>query len=299
MNIQDANTESSRMTSRLNCSLQEFEDDLSQRTKVPPERIVEFLSCSNSELESQAQVIEDVEKRFFTLLERCEANPANIGPYMRALDPKTFSRDHGWRNLVQTLNAEAQGAEDFKRLALTKYLEYLSFRKELLHFICSRRSTASQVHEVPVNLDEALRDPPSAPAGALKETDAFGMTRSVCMPMASDNYVKLPDKETVEFTLGAGETMEVFLASHRFEISGGPDASLMDEQGMSYPLPEGRVSVGRHIDNDIMLDPRYQEVSRFHLIIDREEPDIIRLTDLSSFGSFVAANRMSRRGMLR
>jgi hypothetical protein len=261
MNIQDVDTEASRKTSRLNCSLQEFEDDLSQRTKVPPERIVEFLSCSNSELESQARVIEDVEKRFATLLEGCEANPENIGPYMRALDPKTFSRDHGWRNLVETLNAEAQGAEDFKRLALTKYLEYLSFRKELLHFICSRRSA--------------------------------------CMPMASDAYVKLPDRETVEFTLGAGETMEVFLASHRFEISGGSGASLMDEQGMSYPLPEGRVSVGRHIDNDIMLDPRYQEVSRFHLIIDRDEPDIIRLTDLSSFGSFVRASLMPRRGLPR
>ncbi len=296
MNIEDAESDSNMVSPVLDRSLQEFEEELAQRTKVPPERIVEFLSCSNSELESQARVIEDLESRFTTLLERCAANPDNIGPYMRALDPKSFSRDHGWRALVQTLNEEMRGADEFKRALLSKYLEYLSFRKELLHFICSRRTNPAQLQAVSMNVAELLGDNPAVPAGAMKETDAFGMTRSVCMPMASDNYVKLPDKETVEFTVGAGETMEVFLASHRFEISGGPDASLIDEQGMSYPLPEGRVSVGRHIDNDIMLDPRYQEVSRFHVIVDREDPDIIRLTDLSSFGTFVQAGRLLRRG---
>ena len=298
MNIEDTNSESSEIRSVLDCSLQEFEKDLCQRTNVPPERIVQFLACSNSELESQARVIEGVQGRFANVLQRCEAEPENIGHYMRALDPKTFSRDHGWRTLVQILNEQAHGAEEFQRLVLSKYLEYLSFRKELLHFIRARRDSAPPALESSMDIGEVLGETDAVPPGALKETDAFGMTRSVCMPMASDKYLRLPDKETVEFTLSAGETMEVFLASHRFEISSGPDASLVDEQGMCYPLPEGRVSVGRHIDNDIMLDPRYQEVSRFHVIVDREDPDIIRLTDLSSFGTFVQADRLPRKGAL-
>lgn len=177
-------------------------------------------------------------------------------------------------------------------MALSKYLEYLSFRKELLQFIRTRRSSPDPISKAAADVGFALTPDPQVVAGALKETDAFGMTRAVCMPMASDEYTKLPEKATVEFALGEGEAVELLLASHRFELRGGADACLIDEWGVAYHLPEGRTSVGRHIDNDIMLDPRYQEVSRFHMLIDREEPDVIRLTDLSSFGTFMRAGQL-------
>lgn len=295
MHDQDASQERRRARSLVAGSLEEFEDSLSQRTKVPPERIVEFLSCSNAELEEQARVIEEVQRRFSTLLERCEADPRNISPFMRAMDPKAFSRDHDWRDLVQELNQDRAGREEFKHMALTKYLEYLSFRKELLQFIRTRRASPDQLSKAAEDVGLALTPDPQVLAGALKETDAFGMTRAVCMPMASDEYTKLPEKATVEFSLGEGEAVELLLASHRFELRGGPDACLVDEWGVAYHLPEGRTSVGRHIDNDIMLDPRYQEVSRFHILIDREEPDIIRLTDLSSFGTFMRGGQLERK----
>ena len=106
MSMSEASQGGERLESVLGTSLQAFEENLSQRTKVPPERIVEFLSCSNAELEQQARVIEEVERRFAILLDRCEKEPDNLGPFMRALDPKAFSRDHDWRSLVLALSRQ-------------------------------------------------------------------------------------------------------------------------------------------------------------------------------------------------
>ncbi len=295
MSMSEASRGGERLESVLGTSVQAFEENLSQRTKVPPERIVEFLSCSNAELEQQARVIEEVERRFAILLDRCEKEPDNLGPFMRALDPKAFSRDHDWRNLVLALSRQGAGYEIHKRVALTKYLEYLSFRKELLNFICSRRKQPGQVGKLAKEMGKALGHPTEASAASMKQTDAFGMTRVAAMPMASDKYVRLPDRETVRLALRSGESLQVFLASHRFEVRAqAEELKLVDERGVSHPLPAGRSSIGRHIDNDVMLDSRYQEISRFHLIIEREEPATLRLTDISSFGTFVDAARLPR-----
>ncbi len=294
MITKEADSGRDHLQALLGQNLQAFEENLSQRTKVPPERIVEFLSCSNAELEQQARVIEEVERRFATLLERCEEEPERIGPYMRALDPKAFSRDHEWRNLVHELSREGPRFQEHKRMALTKYLEYLSFRKELLNFICSRRKQPTQVGKfLDSDVAKVLEPAEESHVGALKETDAFGMTRVVAMPMASDKYVRLPEKESVRFKLREGESLELFLAAHRFEVHvEGEELRLVDERGVAHRLPEGRSSVGRHIDNDVMLDSRYQEISRFHLIIERPDPESLRLTDISSFGTFADAKQL-------
>ncbi len=295
MTMSEASQGRDQLESVLGTSLQAFEDNLSQRTKVPPERIVEFLACSNAELEQQARVIEEVERRFTILLDRCEKEPDNLGPFMRALDPKAFSRDHDWRSLVLALSRQGGGYETYKRVALTKYLEYLSFRKELLNFICSRRKQSGQAGRLAKDVGKALGGPDQRSAASLKQTDAFGMTRVAAMPMASDKYVRLPDKETVRLALRKGESLLLFLASHRFELKAQADElALVDERGVSHYLPAGRSSIGRHIDNDVMLDARYQEISRFHLIIERDEPPTLRLTDISSFGTFVDAARLPR-----
>ncbi len=295
MSMSEASQGGVRLESVLGASLQAFEENLSQRTKVPPERIVEFLSCSNAELEQQARVIEEVERRFAILLDRCEKEPDNLGPFMRALDPKAFSRDHDWRSLVLALSRQGAGYELHKRVALTKYLEYLSFRKELLNFICSRRKQPRQGGKLAREMRKALGQPDEASAASLKETDAFGMTRVAAMPMASDKYVRLPERQTVRMKLRTGESLQVFLASHRFVVRArAEELELVDERGVSHRLPAGRSSIGRHVDNDVMLDSGYQEISRFHLIIEREEPATLRVTDISSFGTFVDAARLPR-----
>ncbi len=295
MTTSEASQGKEQLDTVLGSSLNAFEANLSQRTKVPPERIVEFLSCSNAELEQQARVIEEVERRFTTLLDRCEKQPDNLGPFMRALDPKAFSRDHDWRSLVQALSRQGAGYEIHKRVALSKYLEYLSFRKELLNFICSRRKQPGQVGKLAGDMGKALGGPDERAAASLKQTDAFGMTRVAAMPMASDKYARLPEKETVRLKLRKGESLLVFLASHRFELKvREEELELVEERGVSHHLPSSRSSIGRHIDNDVMLDSRYQEISRFHLIIERQEPATLRLTDISSFGTFVDAARLPR-----
>ena len=82
------------------------------------------------------------------------------------------------------------------------------------------------------------------------------------------------------------------LSRHKFKIVSGQQLHLVDENGPDYELQYGRNRVGREQGNDVIVDPAYRDVSRKHLIIDVESPRHVRLTDLSSHGTYVPSAQL-------
>ena len=110
----------------------EFESRLAFRTKVPAERLHEFLSWPIYKLRRESEHVSRVLKRIAEAVVNSMENPASTNAFLRDLDLKSISRDHDWRAIFSTIRAHESGYGGYKRTVLIRYLQYLSFRKRLL-----------------------------------------------------------------------------------------------------------------------------------------------------------------------
>lgn len=147
-------------------------------------------------------------------------------------------------------------------------------------------------------------DRPGAGAASMdgadpKETDLFSRPARLMQPMAVDDLHRLPNNRTVDIHVPTeGDGVRVFLASHRFLLRVTPNhIQLEDESGRVHLLYEGTSSVGRHTENDLVVDRGYTEVSRFHVLIDWDGGSRVSLTDTSTLGTFIESRALTgRRG---
>jgi hypothetical protein len=147
---------------------------------------------------------------------------------------------------------------------------------------------------------EGRRRDDRAPGSSLdgadpRETDLFDRPARLMQPMVADNLKRLPNNRTVDVTVpDDGVGLRVYLASHRFLLRVTRNhIQLEDDSGRVHLLYEGTSSVGRHTENDLVVDPGYTEVSRFHLLIDWDGGDVVSLTDTSTLGTFVEPRALS------
>ena len=82
------------------------------------------------------------------------------------------------------------------------------------------------------------------------------------------------------------------LAGHMFRVIGATPPILVDQHGVTYFLKEGKNMVGRHPQSDVVANPDFRDISRAHLIIEWRGNHAVRVTDLSSRGTFVALQHL-------
>jgi len=87
--------------------------------------------------------------------------------------------------------------------------------------------------------------------------------------------------------LGNEQVLELVLGCNLFELVGGAHPYLVDENGVTCFLREGRNVVGRHPESDVTVDANFSKVSRAHLVLDWDGQLGYTLMDLSSRGSWI------------
>ena len=84
------------------------------------------------------------------------------------------------------------------------------------------------------------------------------------------------------------------LAAHLFRVVGGTPPSLIDQNGVTYVLEEGRKMIGRHPESDVLVDQDFGDVSRAHLLMDWRPPGRLEMTDLSTRGTYLRGSVVAR-----
>ena len=261
-------------------TLDHFEADLSARTKVPSERLSEFLGWNEEQVRREAKVVTRVLKRFAEAVVRSMDQPESIDGFLLELDLKTISRDHDWRSIFASLRGEHEaGGEQFKRAVLIKYLQYLSFRKRLLDFIHARKAGLEET-------DELCSDLTYVPTPATQEGED-SVVRIGVARHAGEGFERMPLGEAVELTLGGDEVLEFMLARHRFELVGGEHPYVVDASGVTCFVKPGRNMVGRHPESDLTVDANFADVSRAHMVLEWDGGGVFRFMDLSSRGTWL------------
>lgn len=268
------------------CSLSDFEFSLAGRTSVPSKKITSMVKLSPEELKKEAITIKGIEKRFVTILSKSIEEPGSINRALREMDPQIFSQDYGWRDIISALNEGDEDLDEFRRISLVKYMQYLSSRQEIIKYLYSEKkkhATTRGKSEENEGID-----------GNLKETLILENTLFEALPHSSSNgdLERLPKGEAVALSLKPGKEIELLLSKHKCKMVGGDKIQFIDQEGRSYALKQGRNVVGRDSVSTIMMDPSLRDISRLHLVIEVEGQSRVQLTDLSSHGTFIAAKHL-------
>ncbi len=265
-------------------SIPDFEFCLSGRTSVPSKKITDMVKFSIKQLKTEAQTIKDIEKRFVSILSRSIEDPNSISRSMRELDPMIFSSDHNWRDIISALNEGGDDFNPFRRIALVKYMQYLSSRQEIIKYLYSEKQKYTK--EI-VKADEGSDEP----FDKLKDTLILESTLFEPVPgHAKDNeFERMPKGEVVYVKLAPGKETDIMLSKHRCKLSTKNGVEFIDQSGKHHALKQGRNIIGRDSASTVPINSALRDVSRLHLIIENLGDNNLQLTDLSSHGTFIHA----------
>lgn len=258
-----------------------FEFAMSGRITLPVEKVSDLMQRAPAQLRADAAAIKDAERRLIVLLEAALREDASFDQELASTDAHLFSQDHQWRTILQTLQPLGPAFREFKEIAVAKYLQYLASRQDVVRIVYALKAQDGLESEM---------DLETTPNPAMRETVMFdrellGGERPLM------RLERLPRGEPVELPVPAAAPLELMLAHHPFTLHGGPTMTLVDEHGHRYVLRPGPNQIGRHSTSTIRLEGGFRAISRKHLVIEPVAPDRVRLTDLSSHGSYIKAAR--------
>ena len=164
------------------------------------------------------------------------------------------------------------GLKKHKSVLVIKYLQYLSFRKKLLDYIYERRLGLLETNQHP---DLTIFPAPGDP------DHRDGAAQSVV------ELAHVPVGESVTFDIPATGSVPVMLSRRMFRLVGHMKTCLVDPNGQTHFLKEGRNMLGRHPESDVAIDRDFNEVSRAHVILKGREGATVSITDLSTRGTFI------------
>ena len=257
----------------------DFEFALASRTEVPATKVAELVQLTPEDLRSEATSIREVERRFVEVVARSLEEPGSVGHLLRELDLKLFSQDHEWRAIIQALIGQPAQFDEYKQIALVKYMQYLGSRQDVLSSLYANKVDWRATALAP---DAA----PNASPDKFRETLIFDVAEPQVREETVSRFERLARGETVAVGV-IGDRLEIILSRHRFSLQPGSPARLFDENGPEYELASGRNVVGRMPGMEVVVDAGYRDVSRKHLVIETSHSSYVLLTDLSSHGTFV------------
>jgi FHA domain-containing protein len=262
-------------------SLADFEFSLAGRTSVPSKKITSMVKFSLDELKKEAKTIKEIEKQFVSMLSKSIENPESINRALREMDAQIFSQDHGWRLIISALHSGNDELNEFRRVALVKYMQYLSSRQEIIKYLYSEKkrhvksASTSNGAEAGVDFKDTL----------MLENTVF---EPLSENKTSSEMDKMPKGENVTIRMKPGRDIDVLLSKHPCKIiCEGSSIKFIDEVGRSYDLKIGKTVIGRDSKSDIMLDPNLRDISRMHLVIEADDTNTLYLTDLSAHGTYI------------
>jgi len=269
-------------------SVADFDFCLAGRVAVPSKKITDLVKFSTEQLKKEARTIKDIEKRFVNILSESIENNASINRSMRELDPLIFSQDHSWREIIAALHSGGEELNEFRRIALAKYMQYLSSRQEIIKYLYNEKK-------------KLLKEPSDIDAPTTLEFKETLLLDNTVFEETPDEEKqkreteRMPKGEVVTVTLAPNEEMEIILSKHKCKLSAKNGIQFTDQAGRTYSLQKGRNVVGRDTVSNIMMEPTLRDISRLHLVIENFGNNSLQLTDLSSHGTYIPAKYIEHR----
>lgn len=270
-------------------TLAEFEFALAGRTEVPARKLTDLLDLSPRDLKGEAKSIKHVERQFVDILSKSIENQESVGKHMKKLDPKVFSQDHGWRDIMLALRDKDEDFEELRRVALVKYMQYLTSRQEVIKHtyavkkITSRKSVSKS--------EEADADAANVEIGngtpGMRETVILDSVVLQPESKKKERFARLPKGEAIIIDVTPGTTIDLLLSKHPFKLTMTAKGMRFIDDDEEHDLQHGKNIIGRDTVCNVTVNQAFRDVSRLHVIIEPIDEEQVRFTDLSSHGTFL------------
>lgn len=254
---------------------------LSSRIQFPVKRLMEAMRHSPRRLELASASIRASERRLSEMLTCSLQRPELLGEQLRELELILFSKDHSWRDIMESLLRLGPEFDEYKRVAVIKYLQYLRSRQRALKGIfleVTQDMATAGIHATPLHGGRDVRE--ADPEATQDPTRSTSHTSTSAM-------TSLPKGETVCLRLNGAKTITLNLAGNPFTLEPGRRYALIDDAGSRLPLQPGKNLVGRHVSCNVQVDPACRSVSRQHLLVEPLTEDMVLITDVSAHGTQV------------
>jgi hypothetical protein len=261
-------------------SPRDFEFALSGRICVPAPKIAALSRLSDNELLREAEAIRAVEQRFAEALSGALEDITTVGPMLKNMESSIISQDNSWRSIISALNSLDRIPETYKKIALVKYMQYLTSRQEVVKTLYANRRPRDTAQHPPAVAEAVYR-----PTARFRETMLFNLNGIPDLERHEMSFSRLPKGETVEVSLEEDRAIDLLLAKHQCRILLRDRLLFVDQNGHDSELRMGRNIVGRDATSDVIMDADLRDVSRKHLIVESDGMQQIKLTDISSHGT--------------
>lgn len=264
-------------------TLDDFAFGLAGRIQVPAGTVTQLMQLDPGELRREATGIRDLERRFVDLLAEALKDPGALGRHLREIDTDIIAEDNRWREILAALVEQGEGYDEYQRVALVKYMQYLAARRDIVKGIYAQKFAGQ----------DPLLAQESGNNGGMKETLILEEESDDHTEPVPVRFQRLPRGETVHLALPDTGELPIVLSRHKFILFARERLRLTDDNGVNYPLKSGINVIGRHPDNDVVVGGWYRDVSRKHLMVDIGDGGNLSLTDLSTHGTFVPGSLLS------
>ena len=258
-------------------TLDDFDFSMSGRTQIAAASVTNLMQLTSNELRREATNIRDVERRFVDLLADALKAPGAVGELLGGVDGNLIAEDNQWRAIMAALIDESPGFDEYKHLALVKYMQYLAARRDIVKSIYAQRFGGME----PLAAQESVAN------GGARSTLSFEDEFEPDTESSQIRFERLPRGETVSVNIPPSGELWILLSRHKFQLFAADTARLVDDNGVSYPLKSGVNVIGRHPGNDVVVGGWCRDVSRKHLMVDTSVSASLSLTDLSTHGTFL------------
>ncbi len=257
-------------------SVEDFEFALDARTAIPLDKITNAVKASLQELRQEAEAIAVAAKTLSNLMSQSPETSSGITMRLKSTDCSVFSKDNGWRDIINGLNNdESFESCKYKQVALKTYLRYLSNRLGMIKSIQVELEKHNDVKDESLSLAQA-------------RTGSFDVNEELdpTVHESRSGMTKLPKGKSIMFDVKQGDRIELILAKYECKLLVGKDIMFIDSNGVKYPINMGNNKVGRGHGCSVKFTSDTHEISRIHMTIVNHNDKNLELTDLSTHGTY-------------
>lgn len=261
-------------------NLGELEYALRDKTALSSVRVSALGQLSDDALIREAEAYRSMEQRIVDVL----SSPDNgIDQFLSRLELGRISEDHDWRALIGAMRALDETADPYKKATLLKYVAYLAAAQDVIRTI--RVNRLGGIDES----NERMRAKTNTDLTQRQELvfDLHALAGFVAGPEEENGFARMSKGESVEIPFGEHQSLDLVLARYRFVLVSGSPFLLVDKTGHDLRVRRGKNIIGRSAQCSVTLDGAYGAVSRRHLILEISAEDRVRLTDISTLGTYL------------
>ncbi|HEV2320910.1 MAG TPA: FHA domain-containing protein [Gammaproteobacteria bacterium] len=262
-------------------SEEQYSSFLAERIEMNASRIEDLATLDGHGVQRELRHTRRSHQNAVDILVRSMETRTRLRYLWGLLDVSKVPDEHDWQSILFAAGSADNIADSALRLTLTHYVHYLEARREILESMGREwRSAAMRGSSKPVV--------PSAMRQDMAPVSRFTTRRNQL-------YARLPRRRAVNLDMNLRREAVVYLARNRVILKlEGTRIVLQQQDGTAHLLRVGRNMVGRSAQCEVCMDAGHSDISRQHLLIEVTEGNQLRLTDLSSRGTYMPPEMLDR-----